>query len=140
MTLKTNDLFFFAMDSPDYAALPADPMRPGVRLDYSELALSPWLRGVGQSLASANPSDRPTSMVALWRLWREERNLMSDEAFDAECEAAAKRRGNIEAAEKLLRRDGYKEAVNLFRGAELSRQRTREDVLRIVERLKRCLD
>ena len=140
MTLKINDLIFLAMDSPDFAVLPSDPMRPGVRLDYSQPIQSPWMRGVGQALASANPSDRPTSMVALWRMWREEANLMSDEDFDAECEAAAKRRGNIEAAEKLLRRDGYKEAVNLFRGAELSRQRTREDVVRIVERLKRCLD
>lgn len=79
-------------------------------------------------------------MVELAKLWREERNLMSNEAYDALIEEAATRRQNIEAAEKLLRRDGYKEAVNLFRGAELSRQRTREDVVRIVERLKRCLD
>ena len=140
MPLKTNDLIFFAMDSPDYACLPSDPLRPGVRLDYSQPIQSPWMRGVGQPLASANPSTRPTSMVELAKLWREERNLMSNEAFDAQCEAAAKRRENIEAAEKLLRRDGYREAVNLFRGAELSRQRTREDVVRIVERLKRCLD
>ena len=140
MPLKTNDLIFLAMDSPDYAALPSDPMRPGVRLDYSQPIQSPWMRGVGQSLASANPSTRPTSMVELAKLWREEANLMSNEAYDALIEAAAKRRENIEAAEKLLKRDGYREAVNLFRGAELSRQRTRDDVVKIVERLKRCLD
>ena len=140
MTLKTNDLFFFAMDSADYAVLPSDPMRPGVRLDYSQPIQSPWMRGVGQSLASANPSTRPTSMVELQKLWREERNLMSNEAYDALIEEAATRRQNIEAAEKLLQRNGYQEAVNLFRGAELSRQRTREDVVRIVERLKQCLD
>ena len=101
MPLKTNDLFFFAMDSADYAALPADPARPGVRLDYSQPIQSPWMRGVGQSLASANPSTRPTSMVELAKLWREERNLMSNEAFDAMLETAARQRAAVEAAAAL---------------------------------------
>ena len=66
MPLKTADLIFFAMDSPDYACLPSDPMRPGVRLDYSEPIQSPWMRGVGQSLASANADNPPCSMVESW--------------------------------------------------------------------------
>ena len=101
MTLKTNDLIFLAMDSADYAALPSDPMRPGVRLDYSQPIQSPWMRGVGQSLASANPSTRPTSMVELQKLWREERNLMSNEAYDAMLETAARQRAEVEAAAAL---------------------------------------
>jgi len=101
MPLKTNDLIFFAMDSPDYAPLPSDPMRPGVRMDYSAPIQSPWMRGVGQALASANPSTRPTSMVELARLWREEANLMSNEAYDAMLEAAAQQRAAVEAAAAL---------------------------------------
>ena len=101
MTLKTNDLIFLAMDSPDYACLPSDPLRPGVRLDYSQPIQSPWMRGVGQSLASANPSSRPTSMVELQKLWREERNLMSNDAYDAMLETAARQRAAVEAAAAL---------------------------------------
>lgn len=101
MPLKTNDLIFLAMDSADFAALPSDPMRPGVRLDYSQPIQSPWMRGVGQSLASANPSTRPTSMVELQKLWREERNLMSNEAYDAMLETAARQRAAVEAAAAL---------------------------------------
>ena len=101
MTLKTNDLIFLAMDSPDFACLPSDPLRPGVRLDYSQPIQSPWMRGVGQSLASANPSTRPTSMVELQKLWREERNLMSNEAYDAMLETAARQRAEVEAAAAL---------------------------------------
>ena len=101
MALKTNDLIFLAMDSADYAVLPSDPMRPGVRLDYSQPIQSPWMRGVGQSLASANPSTRPTSMVELQKLWREERNLMSNDAYDAMLETAARQRAAVEAAAAL---------------------------------------
>ena len=101
MALKTNDLIFLAMDSPDYAVLPSDPMRPGVRLDYSQPIQSPWMRGVGQPLASANPSTRPTSMVELQKLWREERNLMSNDAYDAMLETAARQRAAVEAAAAL---------------------------------------
>ena len=101
MTLKTNDLIFLAMDSPDFACLPSDPMRPGVRLDYSQPIQSPWMRGVGQPLASANLSTRPTSMVELTKLWREERNLMSNEAYDAMLETAARQRAAVEAAAAL---------------------------------------
>ena len=101
MTLKTNDLIFLAMDSPDYAPLPSDPMRPGVRMDYSAPIQSPWMRGVGQPLASANPSTRPTSMVELQKLWRQERNLMSNDAYDAMLETAARQRAAVEAAAAL---------------------------------------
>ena len=101
MTLKTNDLIFLAMDSPDFAVLPSDSLRPGVRLDYSQPIQSPWMGGVGQALASANPSTRPTSMVELAKLWREERNLMSNEAFDAMLETAARQRAAVEAAAAL---------------------------------------
>ena len=101
MPLKTNDVIFFAMDSPDYACLPSDPLRPGVRLDYSQPIQSLWMRGVGQALASANPSSRPTSMVELQKLWREERNLMSNDAYDAMLETAARQRAAVEAAAAL---------------------------------------
>ena len=101
MPLKTNDLIFLAMDSPDFAVLPSDPMRPGVRLDYSQPIQSPWMRGVGQPLASANPSTRPTSMVELQKLWRQERNLMSNDAYDAMLETAARQRAAVEAAAAL---------------------------------------
>ena len=101
MPLKTNDLIFLAMDSPDYAVLPSDPMRPGVRLDYSQPIQSSWMRSVGQPLASANPSTRPTSMVELQKLWREERNLMSNDAYDAMLESAAQQRAAVEAAAAL---------------------------------------
>jgi len=76
-------------------------------------------------------------MVDVWREDREEKNCMSDEDHDAFCQAVRKRREAVEAGAKMIERDMYKETVNLFRGAELSRQRTREDVKRLVERLKR---
>ena len=122
MTLKTNDLIFLAMDSPDYAALPSDPMRPGVRLDYSQPIQSPWMRGVGQSLASANPSTRPTSMVELQKLWREERNLMSNEAYDAMLETAAQQRAAIEAAAALAPLVSDDELKTILEEIELCQQ------------------
>ena len=76
-------------------------------------------------------------MVDVWREDREEKNCMSDEAHDAFCRAVQKRREAVEAGAKMIERDMHREAVNLFRGAELSRQRTREDVRRLVERLRR---
>lgn len=122
MTLKTNDLIFFAMDSPDYACLPSDPLRPGVRLDYSQPIQSPWMRGVGQPLASANPSTRPTSMVELAKLWRQERNLMSNEAFDAMLETAARQRAAVEAAAALAPLVSDDELKTILEEIELCQQ------------------
>ena len=122
MTLKTNDLIFLAMDSPDYAPLPSDPMRPGVRLDYSQPIQSPWMRGVGQSLASANPSTRPTSMVELQKLWREERNLMSNDAYDAMLETAARQRAAVEAAAALAPLVSDDELKTILEEIELCQQ------------------
>lgn len=116
MTLKTNDLIFFAMDSPDYACLPSDPMRPGVRLDYSQPIQSPWMRGVGQALASANPSNRPTSMV---ESWNQRRGHDFAEA-DRQITAAIQQLRNVEA------------------GAKLARRITPEQVSAIVERIRKC--
>ena len=76
-------------------------------------------------------------MVDVWREDREEKNCMSDEDYDKFCQAVRKRRETVEAGAKMIERDMYRETVNLYRGAELSRQRTREDVKRLVERLKR---
>lgn len=122
MPLKTNDLIFFAMDSADYAALPSDPMRPGVRLDYSQPIQSPWMRGVGQALASANPSSRPTSMVELQKLWRQERNLMSNEAYDAMLETAARQRAAVEAAAALAPRVSDDDLKTILEEIELCQQ------------------
>ena len=122
MTLKTNDLIFLAMDSPDFACLPSDPMRPGVRLDYSQSIQSPWMRGVGQPLASANPSTRPTSMVELQKLWREERNLMSNEAYDAMLETAARQRAAVEAAAALAPLVSDDELKTILEEIELCQQ------------------
>ena len=122
MTLKTNDLIFLAMDSPDYAPLPSDPLRPGVRLDCSAPIQSPWMRGVGQALASANPSTRPTSMVELQKLWREERNLMSNDAYDAMLETAARQRAAVEAAAALAPLVSDDELKTILEEIELCQQ------------------
>jgi len=122
MPLKTNDLIFLAMDSPDFAVLPSDPIRPGVRLDYSQPIQSPWMRGVGQPLASANPSTRPTSMVELARLWREEANLMSNEAYDAMLETVSQQRAAVEAAAALAPLVSDDELKTILEEIELCQQ------------------
>lgn len=116
MTLKTNDLIFLAMDSADYAVLPSDPMRPGVRLDYSQPIQSPWMRGVGQALASANLDNPPCSMVESWN----QQQGYDFAEFDRRMKIAIQRLRNVEA------------------GAKLARQITPEQVSVAVERIRKC--
>lgn len=116
MTLRTNDLIFLAMDSPDYACLPSDPMRPGVRLDYSQPIQSPWMRGVGQPLASANPDNPPCSMVESWN----QQQGYDFAEFDRRMTIAIQRLRNVEA------------------GAKLARRITPEQVSVAVERIRKC--
>ena len=116
MTLKTDDLIFLAMDSPDYAALPADPARPGVRLDYTQPIASPWLRGVGMAPAASDSTERPLSMVEAW----ERHNGYSHAESERRHIVAMQRLRNIEA------------------GSRLARQMSEERVLQIVERIRAC--
>lgn len=116
MPLKTNDLIFLAMDSPDYAALPPDPARPGVRLDYSQPIASPHLRGVGMAPAASDSTEKPLSMVEAW----ERHNGYSHEESERRHIVAMKRLRSIHA------------------GAKLAQQISDEQVLQIVERIRAC--
>ena len=101
MTLKTNDLIFLAMDSPDYAALPPDPARPGVRLDYTQPIASPWLRGVGMAPAARESTEKPLSMVEAWRVHLDHQTMMTQQQRDGHGERAYQRLKAMEAAAKL---------------------------------------
>ena len=116
MPLKTDDLIFLAMDSPDYAALPPDPARPGVRLDYTQPIASPWLRGVGMAPAASDSTDKPLSMVEAW----ERHNGYSHAESERRHIVAMQRLRNIEA------------------GFKLAQQISDEQVLQIVERIRAC--
>ena len=116
MTLKTDDLIFLAMDSPDYAALPPDPARPGVRLDYSQPIASPYLRGVGMAPAASDSAEKPLSMVEAW----EKHDGYSFEERERRHAIAMQRLRSIEA------------------GSKLARQIPEERVLQIVERIRAC--
>jgi hypothetical protein len=101
VTLKTADLIFFAMDSPDYAALPPDPARPGVRLDYTQPIASPYMRGVGMAPAASGSTDRPLSMVEAWRVHLDHQTMMTQQQRDGRGERAYQRLKAMEAAAKL---------------------------------------
>ena len=101
MTLKTDDLIFLAMDSPDYAALPSDPARPGVRLDYTQPIASPYMRGVGVAPAARDSTDKPLSMVEAWRLHLDHQTMMTQQQRDEQGERAHQRLRAMEAAVKL---------------------------------------
>ena len=116
MPLKTDDLIFLAHDSPDYAALPPDPARPGVRLDYTQPIASPYMRGVGMAPAASDSTDKPLSMVEAW----ERHNGYSHEESERRHIVAMQRLQNIEA------------------GSKLARQISEEQVLQIVERIRAC--
>ena len=116
MTLKTDDLIFLAHDSPDYAALPPDPAKPGVRLDYTQPIASPWLRGVGMAPAASDSTDKPLSMVEAW----ERHRGYSFEESERRHAIAMQRLRNIEA------------------GSKLARQIPEKRVLQIVERIRAC--
>ena len=116
MTLKTDDLIFLAHDSPDFAALPPDPARPGVRLDYSQPIISPYLRGVGMAPAASDSTEKPLSMVEAW----ERHRGYSFEESEQRHAIAMRRLRNIEA------------------GSRLARQIPEERVLQIIERIRAC--
>jgi hypothetical protein len=101
VTLKTDDLIFLAMDSPDYAALPPDPARPGVRLDYTQPIASPHMRGVGMAPAASDSTDEPLSMVEAWRLHADHQTMMTQQQRDEQGERAYQRLRAMDAAATL---------------------------------------
>lgn len=120
MTLKTDDLIFLAMDSPDYAALPPDPAKPGVRLDYSQPIASPWMRGVGMAPAASNSTDKPLSMVEAWRLHLDYQTMMTQAQREEQGDRAYQRLKAMEAAAVLAA------AISV------------DDLLSIVEAIEQC--
>jgi hypothetical protein len=101
VTLKTDDLIFLAHDSADYAALPPDPARPGVRLDYTQPIASPHLRGVGMAPAASDSTEKPLSMVEAWRLHLDHQTMMTQQQRDKHGERAYRRLKAMESAAKL---------------------------------------
>lgn len=120
MTLKTDDLIFLSHDSPDYAALPPDPARPGVRLDYSQPIASPYLRGVGMAPAASDSTDRPLSMVEAWERHADWQTMMTKAQRDQQSERARERLRAMEAAATLAA------AISV------------DELLSIVEAIKQC--
>ena len=120
MTLKTDDLIFLAMDSPDYAALPPDPARPGVRLDYSQPIASPWMRGVGMAPAAIDSADEPLSMVDAWERHADWQTMMTRQQRD---EQSARARERLRAMESA---------------AVLAAEITESELLSIVEAIEQC--
>ena len=120
MPLKTDDLIFLAMDSPDYAALPSDPARPGVRLDYTQPIGSPWLRGVGMAPAASDSTEKPLSMVEAWRVHLDYQTMMTQQQRDEQGERAYRRLKALDAAAVLAA------AISV------------DDLLSIVEAIEQC--
>ena len=120
MTLKTDDLIFLAMDSPDYAALPPDPARPGVRLDYTQPIASPWLRGVGMAPAASDSTDKPLSMVKAWERHADWQTMMTKAQRDQQSDRARERLRAMESA------------------AVLAAEITESELLSIVEAIEQC--
>ena len=118
MTLKTDDLIFLAMDSPDYAALPPDPARPGVRLDYTQPIASPWLRGVGMAPAASDSTERPLSMVEAWRVHLDYQTMMTKEQREEQGERAYQRLKAMEAAAELAAAISESELLSIVEAIE----------------------
>lgn len=118
MTLKTDDLIFLAMDSPDYAALPPDPARPGVRLDYTQPMGSPWLRGVGMAPAASDSTDRPLSMVEVWERHADWQTMMSRQQRDEQSARARERLRAMEAAATLAAAISVDELLSIVEAIE----------------------
>ena len=118
MPLKTDDLIFLAMDSPDYAALPPDPARPGVRLDYSQPIASPYMRGVGMAPAASNSTDRPLSMVEAWRLHLDYQTMMTQAQRDEQGDRAYQRLKAMEAAAVLAAAISESELLSIVEAIE----------------------
>ena len=118
MPLKTDDLIFLAMDSPDYAALPPDPARPGVRLDYSQPIASPYLRGVGMAPAASDSTDKPLSMVEAWERHADWQTMMSKEQRDEQSARARERLQAMEAAAVLAAEISVDELLSIVEAIE----------------------
>ena len=118
MPLKTNDLFFLAMDSPDYAALPPDPARPGVRLDYSQPIASPWMRGVGMAPAASDSTDRPLSMVEAWERHADHQTMMTRQQRDEQSARARERLRAMESAAVLAAAISVDELLSIVEAIE----------------------
>ena len=118
MPLKTNDLIFLAMDSPDYAALPSDPAKPGVRLDYTQPIASPYLRGVGMAPAASDSTERPLSMVEAWRVHLDYQTMMTKEQRDEHGERAYRRLKALDAAAELAAAISVGELLSIVEAIE----------------------
>ena len=118
MTLKTADLIFLAMDSTDYAALPPDPARPGVRLDYSQPIASPYLRGVGMAPAARESTEQPLSMVEAWRVHLDYQTMMTKEQRDEQGERAYRRLKALDAAAVLAAAISESELLSIVEAIE----------------------
>lgn len=118
MTLKTADLIFLAMDSPDYAAMPPDPARPGVRLDYTQPIASPYLRGVGMAPVASDSTDKPLSMVEAWRVHLDYQTMMTKEQRDEQGERAYQRLRAMESAAVLAAAISVGELLSIVEAIE----------------------
>ena len=118
MTLKTDDLIFLAHDSPDYAALPPDPARPGVRLDYTQPISSPWLRGVGMAPAASNSTDKPLSMVEAWERHADHQTMMTRQQRDEQSARARERLRAMESAAVLAAEISVDELLSIVEAIE----------------------
>ena len=118
MPLKTDDLIFLAMDSPDYAALPPDPARPGVRLDYTQPIASPWLRGVGMASAASDSTDKPLSMVEAWERHADHQTMMSKAQRDQQSARARERLRAMESAAVLAAAISVDELLSIVEAIE----------------------
>ena len=118
MTLKTDDLIFLAHDSPDYAALPPDPARPGVRLDYTQPIASPWLRGVGMAPAASDSTDKPLSMVEAWERHADWQTMMTKAQRDRQSERARERLRAMESAAVLAAEISVDELLSIVEAIE----------------------
>ena len=118
MALKTDDLIFLAMDSPDYAALPPDPARPGVRLDYSQPIASPWMRGVGMAPAASDSTDKPLSMVEAWERHADWQTMMTRQQRGEQSARARERLRAMEVAATLAAAISVDELLSIVEAIE----------------------
>ena len=118
MPLKTDDLIFLAMDSPDYAALPSDPAKPGVRLDYTQPIASPYLRGVGMAPAALDSTENPLSMVDAWRVHLDYQTMMTNAQRDEHGERAYQRLRAMETAAVLAAAISVDELLSIVEAIE----------------------
>ena len=118
MPLKTDDLIFLAMDSPDYAALPPDPAKPGVRLDYSQPIVSPHMRGVGMAPAASDSTDKPLSMVEAWERHADWQTMMTKAQRDQQSDRARERLRAMETAAVLAAAISESELLSIVEAIE----------------------